>query len=343
MFRLLSSGHIREQRRSRGGDGYVYEYKPWHRTKKASLRISVPCRAALNFRLSAENFFDGIAKDLGIAREIQTGDFGFDRAIYISSDTPEATAAFLKDHDVRRSIRIIFEAHVPELAYDGRQLTAHWPKIDEMAAPPVEDEQRIGEELNRLRECLPRHAPLNAAAPLIGGKVRRVSAAVFTAASLAAVFLLWLSAAAAYPPLDDRAVFLYSLGYGLPLFLFLSAALVIFLSGRSSSHRELAVLLPLCLLASVMLGYGWVVRQNGVEDASLPQSRTVAVIHKYTTRHKGSTKYYAIVRSWRPGKSDECFRISSEQYYRIQPGSSTATITTRAGAYGFEWLVSKKF
>jgi hypothetical protein len=46
-----------------------------------------------------------------------------------------------------------------------------------------------------------------------------------------------------------------------------------------------------------------------------------------------------IVNSWRKPESTEKLRFSKSFYNYLQPGSSTITITTKPGKFGFEWIV----
>ena len=66
------------------------------------------------------------------------------------------------------------------------------------------------------------------------------------------------------------------------------------------------------------------------------------ITEKYTTRSKNRTNYHVRVASWRNPGETESFQISGSEYNAVVPNQSQMVITTRAGAFGIEWLVSKR-
>lgn len=67
---------------------------------------------------------EGLGKKLAklFKKELQTGDASFDAAIYISTDTSEATAALLASPDVRAAIQLAVETGGP-LSIDDTTVT----------------------------------------------------------------------------------------------------------------------------------------------------------------------------------------------------------------------------
>jgi len=59
-------------------------------------------------------------------KELQTGDKEFDDAVYISTDTPEATKALLESADVRRAIAACVTSGGP-VEIEGKVVTAELP------------------------------------------------------------------------------------------------------------------------------------------------------------------------------------------------------------------------
>lgn len=80
-------------------------------TTRFALRLA---RAA---RLTASFSPEGLGKKLIklFKKELQTGDAAFDDAVYVSTDTPEATAAFLQDPSVRALIGELVESGPVEI------------------------------------------------------------------------------------------------------------------------------------------------------------------------------------------------------------------------------------
>jgi hypothetical protein len=144
-----------------------------------------------------------------------------------------------------------------------------------------------------------------------------------------------------YPPLDGDKVFLNSLLFSTPLFFLFTWFSVHLLKGRSTSHRELIGIFLFSLVVFPVAGKGYNIFFNGVLDHGPPEIHRVAVLQKNTVRADGDESYYAVVQSWREDTVEptEKLEISRDLYQSLEPGSSTMTITTKPGAFGFEWLV----
>jgi hypothetical protein len=83
-------------------------------------QLVLPRPTSIKARFSKE----GVGKKLAklFKKELQTGDAGFDAAIYIATDTPDATAAFLQSDEVRAAIRLAVETAGP-IEIDGANVT----------------------------------------------------------------------------------------------------------------------------------------------------------------------------------------------------------------------------
>ena len=111
------------------------------------------------------------------------------------------------------------------------------------------------------------------------------------------------------------------------------------LKGRSSSHRELIAVFFIALFAFPLAGFGYRGFLNGALDDGPAAVHQVIVLNKYYSKSKNSYTYYAVVNSWRKTESTEKLRISKSFYNYLNPGSSTITVTTKPGRFGFEWIV----
>jgi hypothetical protein len=170
-------------------------------------------------------------------------------------------------------------------------------------------------------------------------KLKRLFAFAFpillTVTGIAAMII----ALSSYKPLDKGKVFVDSLKFSLPLLVLFTWFSIRLLKGRSSSHRELIAVFFIALFAFPLAGFGYSGFLNGVLDDSSPAVHQVLVLNKYYKRSKNKYSYYAVVNSWRKQESEEKLRISKSLYNYLQPGSSTITITTKPGKFGFEWIV----
>jgi len=59
----------------------------------------------------------------------------------------------------------------------------------------------------------------------------------------------------------------------------------------------------------------------------------------YSTRHKNSTSYYLMLKSWRSSEPTVEVKVPALVYQTTSVGR-TATITTKSGWLGWEWVVA---
>jgi hypothetical protein len=83
--------------------------------------LLLPKKTELKVGMRKESWGDAVVKIF--KKEIQTGDAEFDKLVYISTDTPEATAGFLKADDVRAAVGLLIETG-GVLEIDGDRVTA---------------------------------------------------------------------------------------------------------------------------------------------------------------------------------------------------------------------------
>jgi DNA helicase TIP49 (TBP-interacting protein) len=83
------------------------------------LTIKLPRAVAIKARFTKE----GIVNKLGkiFKKELQTGDGDFDRAVFISTDTPDDTAKLLASDDIRALIKLNIETGGP-IEIDGEHV-----------------------------------------------------------------------------------------------------------------------------------------------------------------------------------------------------------------------------
>jgi len=91
-------------------------------SEKTRLTMKLPRPSAVRASFRKESWGDAVVKIF--KKELQTGDKEFDDLVYISTDTPEATAAFLKPDDLRRKLALCIETG-GALEVDGTSLTAY--------------------------------------------------------------------------------------------------------------------------------------------------------------------------------------------------------------------------
>ena len=143
-----------------------------------------------------------------------------------------------------------------------------------------------------------------------------------------------------YRPLDGVDVFVFSLHYSIPMLVLFCLLAVIWLKGRSSSHRELIVNFLFGLFGIPMAGAGLVIVMNGFLDRSAIEMHEATVSDKRVSHSDKSTSYYLRVKSWRTGHPSEELKVSRQLYRQVRAGTTVIAIATRPGYLNFEWLVS---
>jgi hypothetical protein len=98
------------------------------------LVLVLPTASPLAVTFSKEGFGRKLTKLF--KKEIQTGDAAFDGAIYISTDSPEATKQFLTSQDARAAIDFCVQAAGP-VEIDSDRVTLEVPGHEDDIPPQV--------------------------------------------------------------------------------------------------------------------------------------------------------------------------------------------------------------
>lgn len=321
-------------------EGTTYSYKHFRGTDKALpyFSITIPCTSPGAFTITYKTKFDLFFKKLGICVEIDTGDPDFDEAFYINTNTIPFTRGFLEKSENRYIIQALFELGFNYLKHDGKTLTITWRKFILKTQMEVKTMEKAVALLAEQGRSLAKIISSETQKFSIW-KLKRLFAFAFpillTISGLVAVII----EVSSYKALDRGKLFVDSLKFSLPLLVLFVWFFIRLLRGRSSSHRELIVVFFISLFAFPLAGFGYRGFLNGALDDSPAAVHQVIVLKKYYKRSKNNYKYYALVNSWRKPETTERLRIQKPFYNYLQPGSSTITITTKPGKFGFEWIV----
>jgi len=318
----------------------TYRYKHFKGTDKAPpyFSIMIPCASSGAFTITPETKFDRFFKKLGVCVEIETYDPDFDDAFYINTITIPFTRGFLEKSENRRGIQALFQLGFNYLKHDGQTLTLTWRDFPRKAQMEVETMEKAVAHLVEQGRSLTKIVTYETPEPSTW-KFKRLFAfaiPILLAVTGIAAIIIGLSE---YKPLDQGKVFVDSLKFSLPLLVLFTWFSIRLLKGRSSSHRELIAVFFIALFAFPLAGFGYMGFLNGALDDSPPAVHLVIVLNKYYKSSKNSYTYYAVVKSWRKPGSTERLRIKKSFYNYLKPDSSSITITTRPGKFGFEWIV----
>ncbi|MGD2092757.1 MAG: hypothetical protein PVH61_41715 [Candidatus Aminicenantes bacterium] len=324
-------------------EGTTYRYKHFKGTDKAPpyFSIMIPCTSSGAFSITPETKFDRFFKKLGVCVEIDTHDAGFDDAFYINTNTIPFTRSFLEKSENRRSIQALFQLGFNYLKHDGQNLTITWRNFPRRTQMEVETMEKAVALLAEQGGSLAKITTYEMQEPTTW-KQKRLFAFAFPILLAITGITALIIGLSQYRPLDSGKVFVDSFKFSVPLLVLFVWFSIRLLRGRSSSHRELIAVFFISLFAFPLAGFGYRGFLNGALDDSPAAVHQVIVLNKYYSRSKNNYTYYAVVNSWRKPESEEKLRISKSFYNYLQPGSSTITVKTKPGKFGFEWIVEIK-
>ncbi len=334
----ISSGHT--YKGELDGVSYYYEYFGGSKNNPSYFQVWLDCESSGEFSITEEGKFDQFFKKIGIAVEIQTGDKSFDQNFYIHTDSVAYTNQYLMDYDKRDMIRKLFELGYSSVEHDGTNMRV---KTSPCSLDKLSDLSFVENAVRHL-QVLSQKLPAEIFETRVFGapawKAKRNL--LYTIAVLSLVIglagLIW--GFMVYTPMDGMDLFLYGLEFAIPAFIIFIVISVIFLKGRSSSHKELMFVFFLVLVGFPLGAFGGLTVLNGYLDKSESQDHDVKTFSKRISKSKNSSNYYVTIESWREGNSDEEIKIDNSTYRKIKPEQTTMRISSRHGKFNFEWIAS---
>jgi len=319
-----------------------YRYKHFRGTDKIPpyFSITIPCASSGMFTVTKESKFDRFFKKMNICTEISTQDPDFDNNFFIATDTIPFTRTFLENARSRQAIQTLFNLGFNHLKHDGKNLIATWNNYPRHTQMEVATMESAVAALSAPYEILPQIATLEAQDFQSGWRFKRIFTFVFTIGIAVTGLLTMVLMLTQYAPLDSGKMFLNSLKFSIPFFIFFLWNAVQLLKGHSTSHRLLIAVFFIALVGFPLAGFGYTGFLNGIMDKNPAAVHTVTVTEKYYTKNKNSYSYYAVVDSWRQEGKTENLGVSESFFDSLEPGESSLTVLTKPGEFGYEWLVS---
>ena len=105
-------------------------------SEKTRIEMVLPRPSPVRATFRKESWGDAVVKIF--KKEIQTGDKAFDDLVYIATDTPEATRAFLASDDVRKKLELCVETG-GSLEVNGTRVVAYVTGHDTKDDPALVD------------------------------------------------------------------------------------------------------------------------------------------------------------------------------------------------------------
>jgi hypothetical protein len=270
-----------------------------------------------------EDDLDVMAKEREVARELQTGDDEFDRAVYIESDAPDAhLLTMLAAPAVRTAITSLVSRGLRVRIVEGTIST------DDRATPECFTEERTRKIVSALRVIAgaPRSLERVVEEPRSGARV--LAKLVYLCLPLG-VLLLFVGSSS-YPAISYGNLALAGGLAALIVAIAIQPLLTRAMRGRSTSHRELVPMRGVSFVGLVVLGIALSIFLNGALDRSAEWTEAGSVQSARYDDEDGTT----IVTIRTPARTFEM--TVADKPKAVRPGSP-ATIWLRAGAFGQPW------
>lgn len=302
--------------------------------------VSLKCSSPHAFRVQPLGRPTRWFRQIGFTLPILSGDHAFDERWSVESDDHEFAQTLVRERDVRAALARLDALGCRALAHTRRKLVAVFSRHGRTREDRELQESQLREQLAVLDGAVARICRLHAF-PHNGGRLRVVLATLGSSV-LVALGLLGLALGGDELVAGELGrLILWSLLASLPLLLVYLLVMGRLLAGRSSSHRDLLVVMLTALLALPLLAMGAAVTLNRVADPGPAVVRRATVL-KVTQRHgeNNHVNYYAVVPAWDPGAGPtQAIELSHAKANQVVTGRSVLVFTTSPGWLGGERLL----
>ena len=302
--------------------------------------VTVPSACPHRFRLVPCGAATRWARERGLARALRSANGAFDARWALETEDVEFGEALLRRAEARAAVTALAELGLYAVTHDGRRLHATLGARERRRIKEPERKAAIEAQLRALdalcRELNEaRHYPRRTFhRRLFAGLL--IGALALGAAAMAGI-VHW-----SRDLVDGElaVLALRSLAAGLPIGLVIVAACVASLAGRTTSHKEAALLLVLGLPAVVGACTAGALALNRALDPGPVVHARVPVL-ELRERHGGEGKqrhvtgYWAIVPSWHGTPEDtERIALGRERGAAVEPGRTMLDLQWSPGALG---------
>lgn len=274
-------------------------------------------------RFRREDDHDVMAKERGVARELQTGDEAFDRAVYIESDAPDAhLSVMLAAPGVRAAIARLIELGLTVRIQEGTVSTS------DDAKPACFAPERLSDIVGLLRVVAgaPRSLEPVVEEPKSGARVVANLVYLFLPVG---IVLLWLGSSQ-YPQVGYSTHVFTGIAAGIVIALLIQPLLTRAVRGRSTSHRELVPLRSASFVGFSVFAIGTVILLNGALDRSAEWVEQGTVESASHDSEDGNTS--VTIRT-----AKRTLETTIEDRRNELRKGNAATVWLRGGAFGQPW------
>ncbi|MEO0367091.1 MAG: hypothetical protein AAF265_16555 [Pseudomonadota bacterium] len=313
------------------------------------LRIGVESTKQVEFVLKSESWIDRCFRAIGVSKEYQTGNVGFDERIYIGSDNANVHSLIGKNSHVATALVNLFEykgeheARVVEVINRGGQLWVEFKlpnafeetHLREFAKSPVRFLRDVSTAISQ-----------STTQALYPSKDRFVVKAIMllsvsTGLALNGIFQFMRN-------IWDKDTFVIDSGplvfdgaricVGIAIGLIIVALLILRRSSRT--HIILIELSIVGLFGAFATSVATLTEINETFDQSDRERFEVKVVEKKISRSGGRSSrrtYRVRTQDWTNERSTRRFQVSSRFFEDVEVGD-TLVITQRSGYLGYRWV-----
>jgi len=326
------------------GVPYTYHYHPGSRNSPSRFTIRMECPSSGDFAIQKETGLHRFFKNIGVTREMQTGDPHFDQAFYINTKNPGFASVYFMSSRKRNAVQGIFHQGFTSVRHNGKTMEASKTPFQLKEDTDTGFVKEVAKQLVELSRGVPLvpagASPLSLSEDSSWKAKRAIAFAIpVLLHTLGILGFIW--GLLYYKPLDLYSIIMKSFLISIPaliVYVYIAAQLV---KGRSSSYRELIAIFAISLSTFFFAGAGGTMYLNGALDKSSPSHHTASVLRKYKRRNKNSFTYLVVVSSWRK-EGTERLSVSASLYRSIPSQNGIVEIATKPGRFGYEWIVTIK-
>lgn len=340
-----ASAHFKKFADAIGGglshDGRTISYKEkltiyYQSNKDACLAINSELPLVLpKVHLIKETGYHRFGKRLGLNREVQIGYEEFDRYVYIQNfASDEATQQLLSHRNLQDAVIFLFNSgfDLIEFSEDGVKIIRNGIQFEDISP-------------EKFREIMAAANVLLASIPVFENsedlkerntRARPVYITLSVAAALIAILMAETSES--WPTLDPNVVEPVAFKLACAVWILALPILARILRGYHDSLRALGWASLICFFIHVGGLMIAVKSGNALLDNSVAVKHSTTILRKRLSGGKVTTRYIT-VPSWRPGEKELEIEVDRSLYASRFPGSPIV-ITTKSGAFGWEWIVS---
>lgn len=322
------------------GSALTLEYFSGSRDSSPWLKIAASGTFGSDLVIRQETSSDKFFKKIGLNREVQLSDQEIDEKLFFECDNPEFLKQLFLNADLKPLVLNIL-GHFSSIEITRNRCTFKRCPCEALNKISNEWVFAWARQLLAFVASVPRFVPGHH--PEIASfKTWRVVlyAIGFVAFIAGIVSFLWANIS--FRVVDGARLWLLSIEANIVL----SAGAFYYafqkIKGFSRSARVLTHFLCTFGVGILLLGRYGVAVANGYFDETSARKFEQPLIGKYTTTHKSTTTYHAVVAPWHPEGRGWEFTVSPDAYGKIRVGRTYYGIVTKSGRYGFEWVVSER-